>query len=255
MNWKHRWQRASETLAVRANRAPEAALLHEARRGKDVCWLDEAATEPLVTIRITTFNRGRMVADRAIASALAQTYERIEVLVVGDNCDAATERAVRSVTDPRLRFINLGHRGLYPNDPARRWYVAGAAPMNAALYLAMGAWIAPCDDDDELTPEHVAVLLAEARRERLEMVYGKATCQTAEGQWNEIGEWPLRRGRISHGAVLYSLGLRNFTYRQTCWRAHEPADWNLWYRMAMAGVKMGFLDQVVYRHYREGPKK
>lgn len=248
-------QRLSENVAVLANSRSEAALLHEARRGEDVCWMDTTLDEPLVTIRIATFNRRQMVVDRAIASALAQSYERIEILVLGDNCDPETERAVRSVGDPRLRFYNLPHRGVYPSEPSRRWYVAGAAPMNAALHLARGAWIAPCDDDDELTKDHVAVLLAKAKAARLEMVYGKAICEGADGHWSEIGEWPLRRGAISHGSVLYSLGLRSFSYRQSCWRAEEPADWNLWRRMALAGVRIGFLDAVVYRHYREGPSK
>jgi len=32
----------------------------------------------------------------------------------------------------------------------------------------------------------------------------------------------------------------------------EPNDWNLWRRMEEAGVRMGFVDHVVFRHYMEG---
>jgi hypothetical protein len=31
----------------------------------------------------------------------------------------------------------------------------------------------------------------------------------------------------------------------------QPADWDMWWRMQRAGVKMGFLDRVTYVHYAE----
>ena len=85
-----------------------------------------------------------------MAWAFAQTHTSIEVVVVGDRCDAATEAAVRSVDDPRVRFENLAERGRYPADPQFRWMVAGSTPMNRALDLARGDWIAPLDDQDRL---------------------------------------------------------------------------------------------------------
>src|SRR3954452_19677248 len=174
---------ASEWARERLARLEERRLLDVVRAGRDVCWVDEHEAQPLVTVRIATYNRGPLVAERAIASALAQTYEHIEVLVVGDSCDEATERAVRSVRDARLRFVNLPARGLYPAHRRHRWMVAGTVPMNAAVTLARGAWIAPCDDDDELTDDHVEVLLAAARGRRLEFVYSKADWEILPGSW------------------------------------------------------------------------
>lgn len=229
----------------------EERLLTLARAGRDVCWEDEHETEPLVTIRIPTFNRGPMLAERAIASALAQTYERIEVLVVGDACDEATAKAAASTGDPRVRFVNLPRQGVYPTEKMNRWRVAGVDPVNVALSLASGSWIAPCDDDDELTPDHVEVLLAHARSERLEMVYSKARAEIRPGAWIQIGEWPPRHGGISHGTVLYAAPLRFMKYSTTCWKLREPADWNLWKRMQAIGVRMGFLDRVTFVHYVE----
>ena len=121
--------------------------------------------------------------------------------------------------------------------------------MNAALFLARGDWIAPCDDDDELTPTHVEDLLRFAKSGHYEMVYSKAAMARPNGQWMIVGGPPLRDGRISHGSVLYSAGLRFFTYSDTCWKRAEPADWNLWKRMRRAGVRIGFHDQVTYIHY------
>lgn len=237
---------ARESTRERAERREERRLLAQARAGRDVCWPPDAEEEPLVTVRIATYDRGPVVAERALASAVGQTYEHLEILVVGDACDEATARAVRSVDDPRIRFVNLPTRGLYPDDPYARRKVAGAHPMNAARYLARGAWIAPCDDDDVMTADHVEVLLAHALRHRCEMVYSRARFEHAPGRWRFVGSEPLRMGEISHGTVLYSSGLRFLRHSTTSWRLREPSDWNLWKRMAAIGVRIGFLPQVTY---------
>jgi hypothetical protein len=255
----HRWpyvrkapgQYLGEVLRSRLGTDDERRLLTQARGDGDVCWAATDEAEPLVTVRIATYNRGPLVAERAIASAVRQTYERLEILVIGDHCDEATERSVRSVKDPRLRFINMAERGIYPTDPLLRWMVAGVAPMNAALAIAQGAWIAPCDDDDEITDDHVEVLLGEARRRRLEFVWSKATMEVEANSWAEVGWWPLACGDITHGSVLHAAGLRFLRYNENSWKLAEPGDWNRWRRMQSAGVKMGFLDRVTYRHYLE----
>lgn len=247
---------AKEALRERLAQVEERHQLQAARAGRDVCWLEEESeAEPLVTIRIATYCRGPLVAERAIASALRQTYANIEVLVVGDHCDAGTADAVRSVTDPRVRFVNLGHRGQYPADPRRRWMVAGATPMNVGLHLARGAWMAPCDDDDELTDDHVEVLLREARLRRLEMVWSKSLMEVELGSWEVVGSPRLRHGEVTHGSVMYSAALRFIRHSETSWRLNEPADWNMWKRMRRIGVNMGFVEHVTYRHFLEEYKR
>jgi hypothetical protein len=241
---------AAELVREWTTTMDERRQLIDSRRGRDVCWTEAVDEEaPLVTIRIATYNRGRLVVDRAITSALEQSYKNVEVLVVGDACDDLTAEAVTGVNDPRLRFVNLPRRGLYPTKPIDLWRVGGVHPMNAALSLARGDWIAPCDDDDELTPTHVEELLAAARQGRYEMVYSKAVLAQPDGSWSMVGHQPLREGAISHGSVLYSAGLRFFSHSGTCWKLAEPADWNMWKRMRRAGVRIGFHDRVTYIHY------
>jgi hypothetical protein len=228
----------------------ERELLARLRGGRDVCWPEAAATDPLVTIRIPTYDRGRLVVERAISSALSQTYRNIEVLVVGDGATPETVEAIEAVKDSRLRFVNLP-RPDYPVEPERRWQVAGTQAVNHALEIARGDWIAPLDDDDEFTPEHVELLLSVAIEYRLEMVYGQSLMQQADGGWSIVGSWPPQQGGLCHGSALYSAALRYFKYDSEAWRDLEPGDWNLWRRMLEAGVRMGSVEQVVYRHYLE----
>lgn len=241
---------ALERLVTVLDAHEERRLLDRVRGGRDVCWTDEGEAEPLVTIRIATYHRPQHIG-AAIESCLAQTHARVEVLVVGDRCSEDTARVVRGFHDPRLRFVNLPARGLYPDEPMARWRVAGVWPANAALMLGEGSWITACDDDDVFTPDHVEVLLREARARRLEMVWSKAHMEVAPERWETVGEEPLAEGRVTQGSVLYSMGLRFLHMSNTCWRREQPADWNLWSRMRAIGVRMGFVDHVTYTHHLE----
>jgi hypothetical protein len=66
-----------------------------------------------------------------------------------------------------------------------------------------------------------------------------------------VGSEPIRLGAVARGTVLYSLGLRFMKYSTECWRLGEPQDWNLWKRMQLAGVRMGFNEAVTYRYHRQ----
>lgn len=245
-NLSHRQQ-------ARARSNEERETLTRLRGDRDACWPDAAGLDrkPLVTVRIATYDRGALILDRSIKSALAQTYTNIEILVVGDCATAETVEAVESVRDPRVRFVNLPERGLYPVEPERRWLVAGSVPMNHARSIARGAWIAPLDDDDEITPDHVELLLGLATEYRLEFVYGMAEAELPDGSWTLVGSWPPVQGGICHGSILYSSKLDYIDYDEASWRLNEPTDWNRWRRMIEAGVRMGRVEHVVYRHYAE----
>lgn len=245
---------ASEYVAEIGRRWRDRELLLEARAGRSNCWLeDPSCAEPLVTVRIATKDRPQLLVERSVASALRQTYTNIEVLVVGDGCDGTTMAALSAINDPRLRYVNLGRPGRYPSDPDARWKVAGSHPMNAALLLAAGDWIAPCDDDDELTDDHVEKLLAHAKSNDLEFVWSKSMRFGANGTAYTVGD-SSGRG-LTHGSMIYSMGLSFFSYSPTSHRMKTPFDQNMWWRMRKAGVQMGFLDQVTYKYWPAGPQQ
>jgi hypothetical protein len=74
-------------------------------------------------------------------------------------------------------------------------------------------------------------------------------------EWVDLGSYPLMCGRISHISVLYHSKLKFFKYDVNTWKYEEPADWNMWRRMKEAGVKIGFMDKIVGKHYLEGTGK
>ncbi|MCP2502095.1 MAG: hypothetical protein NCA08_11110 [Deltaproteobacteria bacterium] len=58
------------------------ALLESRRRERDIF----ADREPLVSVRIATYNRARILVERTIPSVLSQTYRNFEIMIVGDHC-------------------------------------------------------------------------------------------------------------------------------------------------------------------------
>jgi glycosyltransferase involved in cell wall biosynthesis len=205
----------------------------------------------LVSITIPTYNRARLLTERALPSCLAQTHQNIEIIVVGDGCTDDTAARVRAMGDPRITFINLAQRGDYPTDPVARWHVAGTAPANEAARRARGAWIAPLDDDDAFNPTHIEDLLAHAHQTDAEMVYGITNMQDPDGSWKQVGEWPPRLAGLCRLAVMYRRDIGFFEHRLDAWKRDEPGDWHLWRRMQQAGVRMAFLPKVVATHYAE----
>lgn len=228
-------------------------LLLKQSRGNS--FINSNKEEPLVSVLIPTYNRAKIMVERAIPSVLNQTYRNFEIIIVGDGCSDDQVEIIRSVEDERIKFYNLPKRGDYPKNPHDRWMVAGTIPRNKAIELCSGEWIAPLDDDDEFTENHIESLLDFALKNDYEMVYGKVEMEKEPNEWFELGSYPLKCGRISHISVLYHSRLKFFKYDVSSWKYKEPADWNMWKRMNEAGVRVGFINRVVGKHYLEGTQR
>jgi hypothetical protein len=221
------------------------------KKARDSVRVDFTRKKPLISVQIPTWNRAKILTERTIPSVLKQTYQNFEIIIVGDHCTDDTGELLKNFNDKRIKFYNLPQRGDYPANPKDRWMVAGVVPVNRALELCSGEWIAPLDDDDEFSEDHLEVLLNYTLEHDYEMVYGKVKIETAPGKWSEVGSYPLRHGGISRISALYHAKLRFFKYDINAWKYQEPADWNLWRRMKEAGIRIGFVDKIVGTHYLE----
>jgi glycosyltransferase involved in cell wall biosynthesis len=118
-----------------------------------------AETRVLVSAVIPTLNRPGLLA-KAVASALEQSYPLLEVVVVIDGKDPATEEYLSGlgaeVGDSRLRVIRLVQN------------VGGSEARNIGVREARGEWIAFLDDDDEWLPGKIAAQVRAAQSSKRE---------------------------------------------------------------------------------------
>jgi glycosyltransferase involved in cell wall biosynthesis len=98
----------------------------------------------LITIGITAYNAAPTI-ERAVRSAIAQTWRPIEIVIVDDCSEDNTPQILArlSTSHPELRlFRNSANQGI-------------AGTRNRILAEARGEFLAFFDDDDESVPERV----------------------------------------------------------------------------------------------------
>ena len=106
------------------------------------------AAPPLVSVIVPAYNAERTLS-ATLRSALAQTYRRLEIIVVDDGSSDRTASIAYGFReqDDRIVVIEQTNAGV-------------AAARNAGLAASVGALVAPLDADDLWHPEKIARQLA-----------------------------------------------------------------------------------------------
>jgi Glycosyl transferase family 2 len=202
--------------------------------------------DPLVTIVLPTFRRAELLRGRSLPAALAQTHERLEVLVVGDGPDDEAETIVREVGDDRVRWWNLPQRYVYP-DARRHWLAVSTLTRNEGYRLASGRWLFDFDDDDSLPPDAVSLLLETARERRAEAVQGVLREWHPDGTTRD--ETAVLPDRLPLKGALVHSHLRFFERDHVASAFGIAGDWFRGERMLRAGVRIELVDRVTYEYY------
>lgn len=111
--------------------------------------MTDPVIEPLVTVVIAAYNASRYLPE-TLDSVLAQTYPRLEIVVVDDGSTDDTFSRIKPYLS-RIRLLRRQHGGL-------------AAARNAGLKITAGDYIAPLDADDLWLPDKISQQVAIARR-------------------------------------------------------------------------------------------
>ena len=101
-----------------------------------------------ISIVTPLYNAAGTVA-RAIDSCLKQTHAPTEILIVDNGSTDGSLDLVRAMSHPTIpiHVLTEGERG-------------AAAARNSGIRAAIGDWIVFLDSDDELPPDHLAIMLA-----------------------------------------------------------------------------------------------
>lgn len=176
-----------------------------------------------ISVVIPAYN-SELCLRETLESALAQTRQAHEVIVVDDGSKDRTEEVAHSFGD-RVRYIKQENQG-----------IAGA--RNRAIHEATGDWIAFLDHDDLMLPEKLEKQLAVIDgNPKLVVVYSTFKYLYSDGSTKEVPVfpakdlWPALRYRtpilpstavVRRSALLEIDGFRKF---------YCTDDWDLWFRL------------------------
>ena len=146
---------------------------------------------PLVSVIITTYKRNDLLS-RAVDSALAQTYENIEVIVVDDNDPDTqyrkdTEKLVSEKygDNPKFRYIKM------PSNSG------SCNARNKGVAESKGEYINFLDDDDELLPEKAEKQIAVFKSSDTDLAAVGCYCEILDENGKLINiEKPSVRGDV-----------------------------------------------------------
>jgi glycosyltransferase involved in cell wall biosynthesis len=207
-------------------------------------------SKPLVTVAVATYNRAQLLTERCIPSVLGQTYDNLELIVVGDGCTDETEEAMAEIRDPRLTFVNLPERGTYPADPIRRWMVAGTAAMNKAMSMARGDFVTHLDDD-EYMPDRLEKLVEFAIDNRSDFVWHPCWSEDIEGNWKLIEASRFAYTHVTTSSVFYRSWFTKIEWNIDAHLLMEPGDWNRFRKIKYIGPVIMRYPEPLLKHYRQ----
>jgi glycosyltransferase involved in cell wall biosynthesis len=204
--------------------------------------------EPLISVVIPTFDKTDLLLERSLPSVLGQTYERLEVIVVGHAVADDSVARVTAVGDARVRFTNLGYRVAHPH-PTWMW-LAGSVPARVhGQALARGSWLVDFDDDDALRPDAIERGLACALGGGHEVTCGRWIYHWADREAELIDTFPPEYGRYAAQGALMHRALRFFERQQAAADYGVANDWFRCEAMLRAGVRFGRHADVVFDYY------
>jgi glycosyltransferase involved in cell wall biosynthesis/CheY-like chemotaxis protein len=187
---------------------------------------------PAVAAIIPCFNAGRFAAD-AIHSALAQTYPRLEVVVVDDGSTDGLTDALQGFRD-RIKLVIQPHQGL-------------AAARNRGIRETKADLIALLDADDRWLPDKIRrqVAALESRPECCLVYTARQLIDRTGASVQEGTTWYPRPPQPVQGECLVELVRANRLMSSSVllrraalgavWfdeRLAACEDWDLWLRLA-----------------------
>lgn len=152
--------------------------------------------KPLVSILVPTFNAHEWIAD-TLRSAIAQTWERKEIIVVDDGSSDQTLALARQFESNSVRVVTQKNQG-------------AAAARNRAFSLCQGDYIQWLDADDLLAPDKVARQMealeqCRSKRTLLSSAWGRFMYRYHRAEflptalWSDLSplEWLLRKMELN----------------------------------------------------------
>ena len=204
---------------------------------------------PLVSIVIPMYNREKTI-QTAIASVLAQTYDKIEVIVVDDCSTDNSVNKVKQLKDDRIRLVLLKRNS------------GACVARNVGIDNARGEYIAFHDSDDVWHKNKLEKSLYYMKKVEADMVFS-ALYKQGEKRYPTGRVLPKVNLNQEQDKIAFLLG-SNCVSTQTIVikknvservRFDESLprfqDWDLALQIALAGYKIHFIEEPLVDCYEQ----
>ena len=184
---------------------------------------------PSITVVIPTYNLASLLPE-AIASARAQQWPAMEIVVVDDGSTDDTESVLNALSgDGDLRWFRQENAG-------------AAAARNRGIAAATGEWIAFLDADDVWLPGKLAAQFQQIEKGAADFSFTDSRLRFANGEERElpcpISDRPLMRELLTGNL----FGTPTVIVRRRCFETvggfdeqlRTGEDWDMWLRLASA---------------------
>lgn len=206
---------------------------------------DFQKVQPLISIIIPTFNNERVIVE-SIESALQQSYQNIEVIVVDDgSTDKSATKIANYIKDiPNAKLIQQKNMG-------------PSAARNNGFEHAKGEFLVFLDGDDRLHKEYIAECFKVFRRmPNIALVYSAAELfESGRGIWY-VEEYQLENLLIDNSIPIYAM-IRSAVFEEVGKfdvNLRYAEDWELWIRILQKYEGVYKIPEVLY-YYRKRREK
>lgn len=213
-----------------------------------------AVTRPLVSVVVPTYNRLEYLKE-CLASVLAQSYDRIEVIVCDNASTDGTAAYLEALGDRRVKHI----RHANPIPPLENW--------NSWTATAEGEFATFLPDDDKLEPRFVEKCLSEFLNEK-DTVLVKTGCFIIDKDSRVVSSYlPFKEAasgvqylldRINPRYSELSLGSGYFFRREdfidaggfvhTGFPHLHTVDDYLWFKIALQGGMVRYVNEELWAY-------
>ncbi|MCB0164421.1 MAG: glycosyltransferase [Anaerolineae bacterium] len=195
-----------------------------------------------VSVVIPSYNRADLLP-HAIQSVLDQSYTDLEIIVVDDGSTDHTRQVIQDITHPKVRYIYQENRGL-----------SGA--RNTGIEVSRGEFIAFLDSDDIIYPNKLISQIQQFdKNPELGLVAGGYNHIDDYGRvlqellpWNvwpqlDLDTWIKVCPVVPASVLVRRVWIEKVGHFDEKFRRVE--DWDMWLRLAHAGCKMAWTQEIV----------
>lgn len=196
-----------------------------------------------ISIIMATYNRGKSI-ERAILSALNQSFKNFELVIVDDGSKDNTKEIVESIKDDRITYYYKENGGQ-------------SSARNYGIKRAKGQYIMFLDDDDEYVENALERSLKRIKETGLKWIYctqylsirkdEEVLVDRGNGIKGDVYKYLLGGNFLGTGEIFAKEVFEAAGYFDETLKIYEDKEMRV--RIAKLGYAVDYLEGYIYKYY------